>query len=316
MSKRLDQLRKKMTVQNTGSIASMLDFETEFEEIHAGRIMSEDTEHYVLVKSKPKTQDVDGDDDDVLKPSTSGARLEDVQEEVEEDMLVDTVLEVKGQSSSKLESDTGSDSKGDLVSSDKSKAISKAVKTFFAKGTEQSEQVTQPEDKGQGSSSSSSESKGQTGVSVIKQVRSDSKDGEIVIVSDDESESVSSSPPGEEDVEIIGGKKAPPPPPPPGKNMPSFFMSVMNKLVISALQDERGDEADDDEKGDEKPKVDDMKILMPGKVPFYNFDIFLHNIEFGCSPVLQRPLQIQYRQQKRCINCRQLVLFHKYKVVK
>ncbi|XP_022098685.1 DNA repair protein complementing XP-G cells-like isoform X2 [Acanthaster planci] len=60
MTKRIDDLRKEMSERNAGAIASMLEVDTDSSHaVEAGRIMSQDLQHYLLVKRHSTKMDED-----------------------------------------------------------------------------------------------------------------------------------------------------------------------------------------------------------------------------------------------------------------
>ncbi len=233
MTQRLDQLQKEMKVRNTGAVANFLDYEANIQELHAGRIMSEDTEHFVLVKNKPSTErneeaaSTSGASQE--SPSSSG-KLEESSESVQKSQLevkdvpnvTDTSCDIdltEGDDTSSLPSPD----KSKDISDAKSKDISDAVKSFFAKNTQFAN--TDATVKSQRTRLNSLcekmavQSQGERTVS-------ESKEGDIEIVSNSEASEAQST----DNVEIVDVK-----PSTKNKNMQSLFTTAIDHMIYSEL---------------------------------------------------------------------------------
>ncbi|PIK46630.1 putative DNA repair protein [Apostichopus japonicus] len=57
MSHRLDELQKDMKTKTSGDLAVLLDYETRLQAFEAGRVASEDAQHYLLIKNKPQNDE-------------------------------------------------------------------------------------------------------------------------------------------------------------------------------------------------------------------------------------------------------------------
>ena len=246
MTQRLDELRKEMTARNTGAVASMLDFDSA-QELLAGRIMSEDMEHYVLVKNK--SQDQNGDKDGASTSDSQQIATIEKLEEKSQGISDKSATEVKGQSvgNVKVKNDTPSDLtelEEVPVSSNKSKEITEAVKSFFAKNKMDSKQSANIQVQGQ-----RSWNKGQMGLG--------SKDSDVVVISDND---VSVSPGEVEVVEMKDGQKT--------KNMQSLFTSAIDKFVHSALTNKEDTRTNSKEKDtqDKAESSGEDDIMIVGEV--------------------------------------------------
>ncbi|PIK57731.1 putative DNA repair protein [Apostichopus japonicus] len=57
MSHRLDELQKDMKTKTSGDLAVLLDYETRLQAFEAGRVASEDAQHYLLIKNKSQNEE-------------------------------------------------------------------------------------------------------------------------------------------------------------------------------------------------------------------------------------------------------------------
>ncbi|XP_033637600.1 DNA repair protein complementing XP-G cells-like [Asterias rubens] len=140
MTQRLDTLRKEMSERNAGEIASMLDLESGgSKEVEAGRIISEDAQHYLLVKRQSKMEDLTGDEDasdreDDSKPVAAVRAFPPDDFNVRGHIQSD---DVKGQENSSQKSQeqevvNASDSKPDEEHANRETEIAQVVKNFFS----------------------------------------------------------------------------------------------------------------------------------------------------------------------------------------
>ncbi|XP_077987460.1 DNA excision repair protein ERCC-5 homolog [Glandiceps talaboti] len=59
LSQRLDNVRKELNTRDSGEIASFLDFGVDEKGVQAQRVVSEDTQHYILIKGLGKKKNID-----------------------------------------------------------------------------------------------------------------------------------------------------------------------------------------------------------------------------------------------------------------
>ncbi|XP_072033149.1 DNA excision repair protein ERCC-5-like [Amphiura filiformis] len=223
MTQRLDELRKEMKVRNTGAVANLLDYENNIDELHAGRIMSEDREHYVLVKNKPSDKNAD-------KASSSGASQEaSSSEKLEEELLTDTnksTAEVKDSSTS-WDVDL-TEMEDSSPTAEKSKEISDAVKSFFAKNNLQVHSGANSKEQDQTDSEIHSQKLTAESKGAIRTIsESESKEDDVEIISDGE---VDASPPMD-NVEIVDVKRGTK-----TRNMQSLVTTAID-LIYSEVTD-------------------------------------------------------------------------------
>ncbi|XP_070537591.1 DNA excision repair protein ERCC-5-like [Ptychodera flava] len=79
MSQRLEDVRKEMSNRESGEIASMLNYEGATKDVQSQRVVSEDTQHYILIKGLGKKKDFEEQRPESLQGTLQGAPLDDMQ---------------------------------------------------------------------------------------------------------------------------------------------------------------------------------------------------------------------------------------------